>query len=363
MITVAPPSKLMRPKPASLDERLKVQTTPERREHRILKTNSKRRRNSRCSSTVTSLNVQKHNTPPAMVKPQDLTIRSPSLSQESSPNSSSLLSAPQIIIPSPPIAMNPRIPNMHPGNFPNPLLNFQQPSVSDAGPHSFQSPRMMRPPFFSQQNFFPRPYYQNENLRPPIPPSLQQMGLGTPPPLTVLVPYPIIIPIPLPIPIPIPIMNFVKAYESKKWPNEMQTHPKTDPEQSTSDEPLDFTINGPRKSMNNINNNVIPLPPPVVAEEQPSTTETTQPEENVSTENINTEFSGHLESVDSSNPEQTLPRFKITRLGAKMAKIVIPKTKELSESTRPLRKRRRLVEPTEDECAPVVAKTRKQVHV
>lgn len=186
------------------------------------------------------------------------------------------------------------------------------------------------------------------------------MGLGAPPPLTVLVPYPIIIPIPLPIPIPIPIMNFVKAYESKKWPNETQTHPKADPEQSTngSDEPLDFTMNGPRKNIN-----IIPLPPPV-AEEQASIVEKTQPEEIISaTQSINNEFPGHLESVDSSNPEQTLPRFKITRLGAKMAKIVIPKTKELSESTRPLRKRRRVVEPTDDECAPVVSKTRKQVHV
>lgn len=66
------------------------------------------------------------------------------------------------------------------------------------------------------------------------------------------------------------------------------------------------------------------------------------------------------EGTDAGNPEQTLPKFKITRLGNKMAKIVA-KSREPSESTRPLRKRRRLVEATDDEA--LIPQTRKIVEV
>lgn len=73
------------------------------------------------------------------------------------------------------------------------------------------------------------------------------------------------------------------------------------------------------------------------------------------------EKEAETEDSETVNAEQTLPKFKITRLGNKMAKIVT-KAREPSESSRPLRKRRRLVEVVTEED-PLIPKTRKIVQV
>ncbi|XP_077294476.1 sine oculis-binding protein isoform X2 [Arctopsyche grandis] len=347
VISVAPNSKLMKSK--CLDERTIVQSTSEsRREHRIMKANAKKRRSSRCTSTITSQSLQKHS---SNAKPQDLRISSPPLSHEGSPSSSSLLSAPQSqnIIPSPPCVINPRIPN----NFPNPLFGMQPPPFFGNHQGPFQDPRLMRPSFFPPPNFMHRPHmFPQEQLRPPMPPPLHQLGIGPPPSVTVLVPYPVVLPIPLPIPIPIPILDFMKALDSKKWPSDQKNHQKPEPDESSSEEPLDFTINS-KKPYTDIE---------VDTNESKNTKEDSPGEADTSPAKSN-EFTSQLEEVESPNPEQTLPRFKITRLGSKLSKVIVPKAKDYSESTRPLRKRSRLVDvPVDEDCSPVVSKTRKTVH-
>lgn len=94
----------------------------------------------------------------------------------------------------------------------------------------------------------------------------------------------------------------------------------------------------------------------------------TTTEERASTPQTNHETNERIEeterpeeTADAANPEQTLQKFKITRLGNKTAKIVA-KPREPCESHRPLRKRRRLVEmSTDDEV--LISKTRKVLQV
>ncbi|XP_058128401.1 sine oculis-binding protein homolog A [Anopheles ziemanni] len=84
--------------------------------------------------------------------------------------------------------------------------------------------------------------------RPPPLPNL--LGMGSPPPVTILVPYPIIVPLPLPIPVPIPVIDFLRAALPKE-PKEA-TQPAEDggskiddlsgQEQLDLDTPLDFTL-------------------------------------------------------------------------------------------------------------------------
>lgn len=359
VISVTPSSKLMKSKPICLEERTMTQSASEsRREHRIMKANAKKRRSSRCTSTVTSQSLQKQQSITVNTKPQDLRVSSPSLSHEGSPGSASLLSAPQNIIPSPPCIMNPRLPNVHANNFTNPLLGMQPPPFFGNNQTPFQDPRLLRPSFFHPQNFLPRPpLFPQDQIRPPIPPLLQQLGIGPPPTVTVLVPYPIVLPIPLPIPIPIPILDIMKALDNKKVPTDQTSVHKSEPDESSSEEPLDCTMNGkkPRRE-NDIEENDTEFDKNTfkTKESSPSELNLTKTKD----------YSGTLECIDSSNPEQTLPRFKITRLGAaKLSKVTVPKTRDFLESARPLRKRSRLVDvPVDEDCGPVVGKTRKPVH-
>lgn len=352
VISVAPNSKLMKSKSICLEERTMAQNASEsRREHRIMKANAKKRRSSRCTSTVTSQSLQKQQSIIVNAKPQDLRVSSPPLSHEGSPGSASLLSAPQNIIPSPPCIINPRLPNVHANNFTNPLLGMQPPFFGTTQT-PFQDPRLLRPSFFHPPNFLSRPpLFPQDQMRPPIPPLLQQLGIGPPPPVTVLVPYPIVLPIPLPIPIPIPILDIMKALNSKKVPTDQSVH-KSEPDESSSEEPLDCTMNG-KKSHRDCD-----------VEANDSEFDKNQ-ESSPSELDLSKTKDCTMESIDSSNPEQTLPRFKITRLGAaKLSKVIVPKARDYSESARPLRKRSRLVDvPVDEDCGPVVGKTRKPVHV
>ncbi|XP_013141589.1 PREDICTED: sine oculis-binding protein homolog [Papilio polytes] len=317
IITVAPAAKLMNPK--TTEE--KTQKSPELKKDRT-KMNTRKRRTSKCSATVTSQNLRQHNTTP---KAQDLRLCSPSL-DGSSPNST-IGTAGNSVIHSPPHPIN----HSAPPPF-NPI--FGMPPVFEPPPQINDHRYMFQP----RLGFMPRPGLMPE--RPPIMPVNFAQPLGQPPPVTVLVPYPVILPIPLPIPIPIPLTSFIQAHLSKV---------KKETTTEDSEGPLDFTINGDKRKASNTTEaeNI---------EIQAAIQQTLQPivEENERTDEKN-------DTNECKNPEQTLPKFKITRLSNKMAKIV-SKTREPAESTRPLRKRRRLVEvATEDDS--IIPKSRKTVEV
>lgn len=181
--------------------------------------------------------------------------------------------------------------------------------------------------------------------RPRIPPPLNfPPPLGQTPPVTVLVPYPVVLPIPIPIPIPMPLTSFIQAHCSKV---------KTEAKSDDNEGPLDFTMNSDKKKdeTNGVDREL---------ETDTPENDACEPNGDVN-ERIEEEDKTEGEATESANPEQTLPKFKITRLGNKMAKIVA-KPREQPESTRPLRKRRRLVEVATDDDA-LIPKTRKIVEV
>ncbi|XP_041979729.1 sine oculis-binding protein homolog [Aricia agestis] len=316
LITVTPAAKLMnksKEKPA--------QKSPEaKKEAKTHKINLRKRRVSRCSATVTSQTIRQ-STP----KAQDMRMRSPSI-DGSSPVSSVTIS--NSTLHSPPNTINPPIPPQ----FPNPMFGMPPPFLE---PHLNDH----RPPMFPPRlPFMPHlPGMMQE--RPRINPPLNFQGpLGQPPPVTVLVPYPVILPVPLPIPIPIPMSAFLQAHCVSKVKTE-----KTDLNDD-SEGPLDFTMNSEKNKETQS-----AVPNAEASKDDPKNEEAMK--------RISEERS--TEAVEN-NLEQTLPKFKITRLGNKMAKIVT-KTRD-SESSRPLRKRRRLVE-VASEDDPLIPKNRKIVQV
>lgn len=324
LITIAPTAKLMKQKRPSADS-MPIQKSPEsKRDMKNTKMNLRKRRTSKCSATVTSQTVRQRTSTP---KAQDLRMCSPS---EGSSASSTVGNT----IHSPPHPVNPHPPA--PPFPPNPMFSMPPPMFMEN--HDPRYPHMFPP----RLNFMSRPgLLERPRLPPPLnlPPSLQ----GPPPPVTVLVPYPVIIPIPLPIPIPIPLSAFVQAHCANKVKMETKTE--------DIEGPLDFTMNSDKKKEEEAGestNETIPEPP-----------EDINPDGDQNNERIE-EDKTESEGTDAGNPEQTLPKFKITRLGNKMAKIVA-KSREPSESTRPLRKRRRLVEATDDEA--LIPQTRKIVEV
>ncbi|XP_068617421.1 sine oculis-binding protein homolog [Battus philenor] len=320
LITVAPTAKLMNPKPS---EEKTTQKSPELKKDR--KINARKRRTSKCSATITSQNLRQHSTTP---KAQDLRMCSPSL-DGSSP--STVGTATTSVIHSPPQPMTHSVPQPF-----NPLYGMAPP-VFEPPTHLNDHRYMFQP----RVGFPPRPGFMQERPRI-IPPMNFPQPLGQAPPVTVLVPYPVILPIPLPIPVPIPISSFLQAHLSKV---------KTETNNEEPEGPLDFTMNSAKKKIDDSED-------PIEVEIQAAIQQTNL--ESIVEENKRLEKDQN-ETSETRNPEQTLPKFKITRLGNKMAKIVA-KTREPSESTRPLRKRRRLVEvTTEDE--PLIPKTRKIVEV
>ncbi|XP_060801475.1 sine oculis-binding protein homolog [Amyelois transitella] len=339
VITIAPTEKLMKPKRSS-EERTPPQKVPEaKKDTRGTKMNLRKRRTSKCSATVTSQTLRRQTSTP---KAQDLRMCSPSV-DGSSPASTTGHSA----IHSPPHPVNP---HPQPPHFPNPMFGMPPPVFMDTGPGM---PNELRQPLFPPRlNFMPRPGMSMPHERPRIPPPPNfPPAFGQAPPVTVLVPYPVVIPIPLPIPIPIPLTSFIQAHCA----NKVKTEVKSD----DNDGPLDFTINSDKNREKESNKTNV-----VNGDNHSETTEdrTANCEENKEVEDrLEPEEGTEVESTESGNPEQTLPKFKITRLGNKMAKIV-PKPREPTEAPRPLRKRRRLVEVTTEDDA-LIPKTRKIVQV
>ncbi|XP_073812436.1 sine oculis-binding protein [Musca autumnalis] len=114
-------------------------------------------------------------------------------------------------------------------------------------------PRPAPPPFMATP-VGPWPRFLGNFMGLPQPPSLVPPDLsafnalvGTPPPVTVMVPYPVIIPLPIPIPVPLPVVDFYKAHltpeERQKFDEERNIKKETTGGDncSASDEPLDFT--------------------------------------------------------------------------------------------------------------------------
>nr|XP_021190089.2 sine oculis-binding protein homolog isoform X1 [Helicoverpa armigera] len=332
LITIAPTAKLMKQKRPS-DEALSVQKSPEaKKDVRNTKMNLRKRRTSKCSATVTSQTVRQRTSTP---KAQDLRMCSPS-------DGSSPASTAGNVIHSPPHPINTHPP---PPPFPpNPMFSMPPPMFLDN--HDPRHPHGMFPP---RLNFMPRPGFPLERPRlPGLPPPLNfPTPIGQAPPVTVLVPYPVILPIPLPIPIPIPFSAFVQAHCATKVKTE------TKPDTAEVEEPLDFTMNSDKNKRDEEVSGCASESPSEPALDKSPVGE--QNNDRLEEDKIETEIN------ETGNPEQTLPKFKITRLGNKMAKIVA-KSREPSESTRPLRKRRRLVEVSTDDEA-LIPKTRKIVEV
>lgn len=328
LITIAPTAKLMKQKRTS--EETPLQKSPETKNTRN-KMNLRKRRTSKCSATVTSQTVRQRTSTP---KAQDLRMCSPS--EASSPASTA-----GNAIHSPPNPIN------HPMQppFPNPMFGMPPPVFMDGHPHmnEMRHPAMFPP----RMGFMPRPGIPMPE-RPRLPPPSFTTPFGHQgPPITVLVPYPVVLPLPIPIPIPMPLSAFVQAHCAGKV--------KTEAKSDDTDGPLDFTMNNKRDEDTTSEKAESEPVEPVT---KPAPLETNEPNERL--EQMETEERSETEPNESGNPEQTLPKFKITRLGNKMAKIVA-KPREPSESTRPLRKRRRLVEATEDDA--LIPKTRKIVQV
>lgn len=332
LITIAPTVKLMKQK--LLSEEPPLRKSPEAKKDVRNKMNLRKRRTSKCSATVTSQSVRQRTTTP---KAQDLRICSPS--ERSSP-----VSLAGNAIHSPPNPINHPVPPP----FTNSMFGMPPPVFMDnAHPHlnDLRHPAMFPP----RMSFMPRPGIPMPHERPRLPPLINfPQPLGQTPPVTVLVPYPVLLPLPIPIPIPIPLSSFLLAHRGSKV--------KTESKNEDTEGPLDFTMNNNKRDEEINSPNI----------ESANISEVSN-ETNVNIER-NADVNERLEEErfdngtleTANNPEQTLPKFKITRLGNKMAKIVT-KPREPSESTRPLRKRRRLVEVVDDEA--LLTKPRKIVEV
>ncbi|CAH2269008.1 jg16032 [Pararge aegeria aegeria] len=337
LITIAPPAKLMNPKP--LDER-PVQKSPEaKKDSRNLKMNLRKRRTSKCSATVTSQSIRQNSTP----KAQEVRMCSPSI-DGSSPSSTVTMG--NSAIHSPPNPVN-QIPP-----FPNPMFGMPPPGFMDNPNGHINDHR--HPMFAPRLGFMPPPpgmmHQERPRMFPPMhfPPQINAIGQA--PPVTVLVPYPVILPIPLPIPIPIPLTAFLQAHCANKV--------KTEVSNDDTEGPLDFTINSDKKKngQESEKSDVVEISNAEAADKSNQYDPDKEVNERIEADKSTTELSPEV-----GNPEQTLPKFKITRLGNKMAKIVT-KPREPAESSRPLRKRRRLVEVSTDDD-PMMSKTRKIVQV
>lgn len=326
LITIAPTAKLMKQKRGSEDP--PIQKSPESKNNRN-KMTLRKRRTSKCSTVTSQSHARQRTSTP---KAQDLRMCSPS---EGSSPASTIGTA----IHSPPHSMS----QHPPPTFPNPMFSMPPPVFMDNHPHMNEIRHPIAGGMFPpRMPFMPRHMQMHE--RPRLPPPLNfSQPLGQPPPVTVLVPYPVILPLPIPIPIPMPLSAFIQAHCASK----VKTEARTD----DTEGPLDFTMNrrGDDES-NSVNSE------PIDTEVQNATETTSETNERIEVH----QSDSAPETGNEHEAEQTLPKFKITRLGNKMAKIVA-KAREPSESSRPLRKRRRLVEASEDEA--LIPKTRKIVQV
>lgn len=237
-----------------------------------------------------------------------------------------------------------------------PPFQHRHPFLPPPPPPNFFHPR---PPFMPQRHPQSPATSQNQMHPPPDRINLNPLGFNSVPPITVLVPYPVILPLPIPIPIPIPHAELFKAFQKKSptsnssesvhnnsvesqenisYESQIETVEETEDE-PPNDQPIDYT-----KAKTPSLEKLIESPKEII-QENPShiTVEVTDNRSinnevpsnaAVFDENENT---GEVPISGQNNLEHRLPKFKITRLNPK--RIL---TKE-SESSRPLRKRKRII--------------------
>lgn len=156
------------------------------------------------------------------------------------------------------------------------------------------------------------------------------------PPITILVPYPVIVPIPIPIPIPMPLVEFMRATQLKMDMDKLvaEQNNNTDKVVTGADEPLDCSKT---KEMDTFHHDC-DSPPLSQLEEM---IETEEHQIIISNNDpINDESNNVLEHVDNSNAttnveddmlhQKRLPKFKITRLNSKR---VITSTSPISSNS------------------------------
>lgn len=218
--------------------------------------------------------------------------------------------------------------------------NLIPPSVS---PHMFRSPVSEHSPLPPLPNLRPASMHHQQFY-----PGQFMMGANQVPPVTVLVPCPIILPIPVPIPIPINIPEFLLKLlaataaskagerdsqpeaESSASPHGGRSAPESDLNNNNTRSASSSNTGGinysmhHRRSVDRVSN---------VQEESDSRRDMEQRDRHES----DSEGSDHESSSFRSSCE-VVPKIKITRLQSKR----ILSSREL-DSTRPLRKRKRIV--------------------
>ncbi|XP_065367789.1 sine oculis-binding protein homolog A [Calliphora vicina] len=293
-----------------------------------------------------------------------------------------------------------------PAFFATPPNNQGPPSSHSGGmaPQGFPQ----RPPFLHNPNggFLPRFLGNFSGFPPPpphtaagfMPPDLSALNtlIGTPPPVTIMVPYPVIIPLPIPIPVPLPIVDFYKAHltpeQRTKFDKEQQLKKENETKETceleqtvaeVAEEPLDFTkTKDTEVQLEATRSDSIKAQDSPKTTEDPSTTTTTtkeaeettpsedsqtnsktlhcivstaeEPKQNTdnrtstklksdfvaTSQDLNEDSNEQQATTSGGESNQKLPKLKITRLQTKRTLI---QTKE-SECSRPLRKRKRIID-------------------
>lgn len=206
-----------------------------------------------------------------------------------------------------------------------PIRHSGLPGTSRFGSHAqSQAQSHAQQPFTTQ---LPQNSTTNSSDLPNVDPP--RLFGANPPPVTILVPYPIVLPVPIPIPIPMPIVEFLRAAQAKldeQKKNATENNGNGRPGSVNDDEPLDFTKSKEESSM------------PILTQ-QLRLNKTVEPQQIAEKDEHQITISGFEKLDEIEGQEQRLPKFKITRLASKR----IISTKE-SESSRPLRKRKRIID-------------------
>lgn len=257
---------------------------------------------------------------------------------------------------------------LHPSTAPS------EPQNNAAASHNQQQPPIDAQPMQSE--------HTSPNQDPSYTTDQQSRMFGVnPPPITILVPYPVIIPIPIPIPIPMPIIEFMRAAQYKMDLEKHFQNNNNDPSNSPPDEPLDFTKNRDtveKSQPPNESDDQCASPPlsqleDMIAEEHHTITMSSAADDDVSAKNRDgNPLDNEDDRTKQPTQQQRLPKFKITRLNSRRiitsssstepeiikSNTAIGKdlhvssaastpstTIEISaETSRPLRKRKRLVD-------------------
>lgn len=300
LITVAPASKLMsRPVNLTPPKQSRKRRSPRIHHHQIINNNNNN--NNNCTP-----NHNNNSKPCTVTSAQDLRI------------------------------------NQHPvidrSNFQNQYLsqtNFLRPPIM----HGQQPPR-----FIHQQQ--PQQHHPMMSSEPPRLPPFGGGG-SVPPPVTILVPYPIILPIPIPIPIPVPMSEYLKLKNKYSQPVRVtETPPENVPEpEPEPDEKVDEIeiIEGPLDFTKSKEATVS------LKDDSPSPTPESPAHHQIEEMSLKISSVHSVCDDDLANQEQKLPKFKITRLHSKRIVSTVAPTIKESECSRPLRKRRRAFEESQNQ--------------